>query len=50
MTDSFVQTLRVLARFPTDVSQEQKTKVFRSIVKEARLTAAGVELELYRIR
>ncbi len=47
VTDDLVQTLRVLARSQRRFTEEQKTKVFRSIVKEARLTAAGVELELY---
>jgi hypothetical protein len=47
VTDDLVQTLRVLARSHRRFTEEQKTKVFRSIVKEARLTGAGVELELY---
>jgi hypothetical protein len=47
VTDDLVQILRVLARSHRRFSEEQKTKVFRSVVKEARLTAAGVELELY---
>src|SRR5688572_28387407 len=42
-----IQTLRILARSHRRFTEEQKTKVFRSIVKEARLTAIGVELELY---
>jgi len=42
-----IQTLRILARSHRRFTEEQKTKVFRSIVKEARLTAAGVELEMY---
>jgi hypothetical protein len=47
VTDDLVQTLRVLARSHRRFTEEQKTKVFRSVVKEARLNAAGVELELY---
>ena len=42
-----IQTLRILARSHRRFTEEQKTKVFRSIVKEARLTATGVELEMY---
>jgi hypothetical protein len=47
VTEDPVQTLRVLARSHRRFTEEQKTKVFRSIVKEARLAAPGVELELY---
>jgi DNA invertase Pin-like site-specific DNA recombinase len=42
-----IQTLRILARSHRRFTEEQKTKVFRSIIREARLTAAGVELEMY---
>ena len=42
-----IQTLRILARSHRRFTEEQKTRVFRSIIKEARLTAAGVELEMY---
>ena len=42
-----IQTLRVLARSHRRFTEEQKTKVFRSIIKEARLKADGVELEMY---
>jgi len=42
-----IQTLRVLARSHRRFTEEQKTKVFRSIVKEARITETSVELELY---
>jgi hypothetical protein len=42
-----IQTLRLLARSHRRFTEEQKTKVFRSIIKEARLNAAGVELEMY---
>jgi DNA invertase Pin-like site-specific DNA recombinase len=47
LTTELIQTLRILARSHRRLTAEQKTTVFRSIVKEARLTAAGVELELY---
>jgi hypothetical protein len=47
LTDDLVQTLRVLARSHRRFTEEQKTEVFRSVVKEARLAGAGVELELY---
>jgi hypothetical protein len=47
VTDNLVQTLRVLARSHRRFTEEQKTKVFRSIVKEARLAPTGIELELY---
>src|SRR5688572_4217187 len=42
-----IQTLRVLARSHRRFTEEQKTKVFRSVIKEARLSASGVELEMY---
>jgi site-specific DNA recombinase len=42
-----IQTLRLLARSHRRFTDEQKTKVFRSIIKEARLNASGVELEMY---
>ena len=42
-----IQTLRILARSHRRFTEEQKTRVFRSIIKEARLTAAGIELEMY---
>jgi hypothetical protein len=47
VTEDLLQTLRVLGRSHRRFTEEQKTKVFRSVVKEARLTAAGVEMELY---
>ena len=40
LTD-LIQTLRLLARSHRRFTEEQKTKVFRSIIKEARLTASG---------
>jgi hypothetical protein len=42
-----IQTLRVLSRSHRRFTEGQKTQAFRSIVKEARLTDAGVELDLY---
>jgi len=45
--DDLVQTLRLLARSHRRFTEEQKTKVFRSMVKEARLSETGVELEMY---
>jgi len=47
VTDGLVQTLRLLARSHRRFTEEQKTKVFRSMVKEARLSETGVELEMY---
>jgi|SRR5688572_13755389 hypothetical protein len=47
LTTSLIQTLRILARSHRRLTAEQKTSVFRSIVKEARLSGTGVELELY---
>jgi len=42
-----VHTLRILARSHKRFTEEQRTKVFRSLVKEAHLKKDGVELELY---
>ena len=42
-----IQTLRVLARSHRRFTEEQKTKVFRSIIKDARMTDSGVDLEMY---
>jgi hypothetical protein len=47
LTTTLIQTLRILARSHRRLTTEQKANVFRSIVKEARLTISGVELELY---
>jgi hypothetical protein len=43
---NLIQTLRVLARSRRRFTEEQKTKVFRSIIKEAQLKADGVELDV----
>ena len=42
-----IQTIRVLSRSHRRFTEEQKVKVFRSLVKETRITAAGIELEMY---
>jgi hypothetical protein len=47
VTVELIQTLRLLARSHRRFTEEQKTKVFRSIIKEARLSETGVELEMY---
>jgi hypothetical protein len=47
LTTELIQTLRILARSHRRFTNEQKTAVFRSIVKEAHLTATSVELEMY---
>jgi hypothetical protein len=47
LTSELIQTLRILARSHRRFTEEQKTKIFRSIVKEVRLSESLVELELY---
>jgi len=47
VTAEVIQTLRVLARSHRRFTEERKTKVFRSMVKEARFSAFGIELEMY---
>ena len=47
VTADLIQTLRVLARSHRRFTEEQKTNVFRSMVKEARFSASGIELEMY---
>ena len=47
VTAELIQTLRVLARSHRRFTEEQKTKIFRSMVKEARFSASGIELEMY---
>ena len=42
-----VQTMRLLARSHRRFTEEQKVKVFRSMIKETRITEAGVEFEMY---
>jgi hypothetical protein len=42
-----IQTIRLLARSHRRFTEEQKVKVFRSLIKETRITANGVELEMY---
>jgi len=42
-----IQTIRLLSRSHRRFTEEQKVKVFRSLIKETRITASGVELEMY---
>src|SRR5262245_9363525 len=42
-----VQTMRLLSRSHRRFTEEQKMKVFRSLIKETRITEAGVEFEMY---
>jgi Recombinase/MerR HTH family regulatory protein len=42
-----IQTIRLLSRSHRRFTEEQKVKVFRSLVKETRITATGIELEMY---
>ena len=42
-----IQTIRLLSRSHRRFTDEQKVKVFRSLIKETRITASGVELEMY---
>ncbi len=42
-----VHTLRILARSHERFTEEQRTKVFRSLVKEAHLREDSLDLELY---
>jgi len=42
-----VHTLRILARSHKRFTEEQRTKVFRSLVKEAHLREDSLDLELY---
>jgi site-specific DNA recombinase len=42
-----IQTIRLLSRSHRRFTEQQKVKVFRSLVKETRITASGVELDLY---
>ncbi len=47
LTSSLVNTLRILAKSSTRFTEEQKVKVFRSMVKQATIHESGVEMELY---
>src|SRR5204862_6352327 len=42
-----IQTIRLLSRSHRRFTEEQKVKVFRSLVKETRITTSGVEVEMY---
>lgn len=42
-----IQTIRILARSHRRFTEAQKVRVFRSLIKETRITEAGVELEMY---
>jgi site-specific DNA recombinase len=42
-----IQTIRLLSRSHRRFTEEQRVKVFRSLIKETRITANGVEFEMY---
>src|SRR5262249_32951741 len=42
-----IQTIRLLSRSHRRFTEEQKVQVFRSLIKDTRITASGVELEMY---
>jgi len=42
-----IQTIRLLSRSHRRFTEEQKVKVFRSLIKETRMTESGVEFEMY---
>jgi MerR HTH family regulatory protein len=42
-----IQTVRLTSRSHRRFTEEQKVKVFRSLIKETRITASGVELQMY---
>src|SRR5215831_19464316 len=42
-----IQTIRLLSRSHRRFTEEQKVRVFRSLIKETRITASGVEFEMY---
>jgi DNA-binding transcriptional MerR regulator len=46
-SDQLIQTIRLLSRSHRRFTEEQKVKVFRSLIKETRITASGVEFEMY---
>ncbi len=47
LTSDLVNTLRILAKSSTRFTEDQKVKVFRSMVKQAKIHESGVEMELY---
>jgi hypothetical protein len=42
-----LNTIRLVSRSHLRFTEEQKVKVFRSLIKETRITASGVEFEMY---
>jgi hypothetical protein len=42
-----IQTIQLLSRSHERFTEEQKVRVFRSLLKEARITDTGVEFEMY---
>ena len=42
-----IQTFRLLARSHRRFTEEQRVRVFRSLIRETRITGAGVEFEMY---
>jgi hypothetical protein len=42
-----IQTIRILSRSHRRFTEERKVKVFRSLIKETRITATGIEFEMY---
>jgi hypothetical protein len=42
-----IQTIRALSRLHRRFTEEREVKVFRSLIKETRITASGIELEMY---
>jgi hypothetical protein len=45
--DGVPKASRILSRSHRRFTDEQKVKVFRSLIKETRISAAGVEFEMY---
>jgi hypothetical protein len=42
-----IQTIRILSRSHRRFTEEQKTRVFRSLIRETRITTSGVDFEMY---
>ena len=42
-----IQTIRILSRSHRRFTEERKVKVIRSLIKETRITATGIEFEMY---
>jgi hypothetical protein len=40
-------TIRILSRSHRRFTEEQKVKVFRSLIRETRITASGIEFQMY---